>query len=170
MEKQCVPAACDIKLYSKIEQLSHTMTPHKNMFSRCPIMGNHGKPGSTLTPQKKVTSRMDTTLKTSSISCCSSGGIYKNIWRIFTTTQLYSTCKDIDCLLFWKVVVSWQNLGSGQKVCTQSHGYKVCRACHPQPSCHMGGKWHSHSSHLFPVHGLRSHRSNRGACQEPRTR
>lgn len=40
-------------------------------------MGNHGKPGSTLTPLKKVTSRMDTIPKMSSINCCSSGGIYK---------------------------------------------------------------------------------------------
>lgn len=65
------------------------MTPNKNIFSRCPIMGNHGKPGSTLTPQKKVTSRMGTIPKMSSTNCCSSGGIYQNIQQIFTTTQLY---------------------------------------------------------------------------------
>lgn len=53
-------------------------------------MGNHGKPGSTLTPLKKETSQTDTIPKMSSINCCSSGGIYRKYIR-FPTMQVYHT-------------------------------------------------------------------------------
>lgn len=45
------------------------------MLLRCPIMENHGKPGSTLMPQRKASSRMDTIPKMSSVNCCLSGWI-----------------------------------------------------------------------------------------------